>query len=803
MKSLSLKSILPHLLVHVLFLGVLIIFYAPITKGKKLSQNDVVQSGGALQEAAEYTKKGTEEILWSNSSFSGMPVWRGYGANLISYVQKSVLAILPVPVYMSYLAFLGFYILALTLGANFLVALLVSAAFSLTSFNIVSIEAGHINKVLAMATMAPIMAGVILVYDKKYWIGSFVTALFLGLHIYHAHYQISYYLLITLFFYTGYKIYEAVRSKSYKSFMIGSAVLIGVAIVSILPNISSIITNYEYSKSTTRGGSELSAAKKEGGGLDKEYAMSWSNGITEIFTMYIPYFNGGASGEELDQSSAAYKALVANVDRTQAKQFIKRIPLYWGDQPFTSGPVYFGAIVIFLFTLGMFLIKDTSKWIWLAIAVFSFMMSWGKNIEWFSDLLFYHFPLYNKFRSVTMAVAIAQFVFPLLACVALVKIIHPELEREAAQKALVKAFAVCGGFAVLMLLTGTMWFDFTSANDAGNQLPEWLMEAIKEDRISKFRGDAIRSLLFVTAAAALIWAIIKQKIEIQYALIGLTVLVIIDLFVVDKRYLNEDDFVKTKGSIVAKAIPKTTQDEQILEDKDYYRVLNLTKSPFNDATTSFYHKSIGGYSAIKLSRYQDLIENQISKNNIEVMNMLNTRYIIASPRQEGAEPIVQRNPAAYGNAWFVKQTKIVKNADEEMKALDSIAPEKEAFIDIRFAGVAKQYTIDSSSYIKLTEYHPNHLKYESNAASEQFAVFSEVYYQPGWNAYVDGKLTPHVRVDYILRGMELPAGKHEILFKFEPAHYIQSEKIAYTGSILWIALLLGSLVMSVRKEKAD
>ncbi|HSY62281.1 MAG TPA: YfhO family protein, partial [Cytophaga sp.] len=247
-------------------------------------------------------------------------------------------------------------------------------------------------------------------------------------------------------------------------------------------------------------------------------------------------------------------------------------------------------------------------------------------------------------------------------------------------------------------------------------------------------------------------------------------------------------------------IPKTEQDEQILADNGYYRVLNLTKSPFNDATTSFYHKSIGGYSAIKLSRYQDLIENQISKNNIEVMNMLNTRYIIASPRQEGAEPIVQRNPGAYGNAWFVKQTKIVQNADEEMKALDSIVPLTEAFIDVRFAKAGKEYTVDSASYIKLTEYHPNHLKYESNAATEQFAVFSEIYYQPGWNAYVDGKLTPHVRVDYVLRGMELPAGKHEILFKFEPEHYIRSEKISYIGSLLWIALLLGSLGMALKKE---
>jgi hypothetical protein len=800
MKSLNIKALVPHLLVHILFIGILFAFYSPLLKGKKLAQNDVVQSGGALKEAADFSN-GEEEILWSNSSFSGMPVWRGYSANKVKYVHVVALKILPVPVYLSYLAFLGFYILALSLGANYLIALLVSAAFALTSFNIISIEAGHLNKVFAMATMAPIIAGVLLIYDKKYWIGAFVTAFFLALHIYYAHYQISYYLLIVLLFYTVYKIYQTIVDKTLKDFLIGSALLIGIALVSILPNISSIVTNYEYSKSTTRGGSELVKEKTEGTGLDKDYVMSWSNGITEIFTMYIPYYNGGASGEELDQSSATYKALISNVDRAQAKQFIKQIPLYWGDQPFTSGPVYFGAVIVFLFVLGMFLIEDKSKWMWLSIAVFSFMMSWGKNLDWFSDLLFYHVPLYNKFRSVTMAVSIAQLIFPLVGCIALIKLFKEDVaaSTDQLQKKLIKAFALCGGFSALMLVAGTAFYDFSTEADANNQLPEWLMDAIREDRISKFRSDAIRSLFFVTAAAALVWAIINKKFKIEYALIALTVLVVFDLFVVDKRYLNDNDFIKAKGSMLEKTIVKTEQDDQILADKDYYRVFNLTKSPFNDATTSYYHKSIGGYSAIKLSRYQDLIENQLSKNNMQVLNMLNTRYFIVS-REKGGEPLVQRNPDALGNVWFVNETKVVANAAEEMKALDSIQPTNVAFIDKRFVASGQTYEKDSAAKIQLTNYHPNHLTYTSETSKKQFAVFSEIYYQPGWNAYLDGKLTAHYRVDYVLRGMEIPEGKHEIIYKFEPEHYFKTEKIAYLGSILWILILISSLGLSIRNK---
>lgn len=799
MKSLNFKALVPHLLVHVLFIGILFAFYSPILKGKKLAQNDVVQSGGALKESVDFSK-GDEEILWSNSSFSGMPVWRGYSANKVNTIHSIAIRILPTPIYLSYLAFLGFYILALSLGANYLIALLVSSAFALTSFNIISIEAGHVNKVFAMATMAPIIAGVLLIYDKKYWIGSFVTTFFLALHIYYAHYQISYYLLIILLFFTVYKIYQTIVDKTIKDFLLGSALLLGIALVSILPNISSIVTNYEYSKSTTRGGSELVKEKTEGTGLDKDYVMSWSNGITEIFTMYIPYYNGGASGEELDQSSATYKALISNVDRAQAKQFIKQIPLYWGDQPFTSGPVYFGAVIVFLFVLGMFLIEDKSKWMWLSIAIFSFMMSWGKNLDWFSDLLFYHVPLYNKFRSVTMAVSIAQLVIPLVGCIALIKLLKEDVATSAdvLQKKLIKAFAICGGFSILMLVAGTAFYDFSSESDANNQLPEWLMDAIREDRISKFKSDAIRSLFFVTAAAALVWVIIKQKLKTEYAIIALTALVVFDLFVVDKRYLNDNDFIKAKGSMLEKSIVKTEQDEQILADKDYFRVFNLTKSPFNDATTSYYHKSIGGYSAIKLSRYQDLIENQLSKNNMQVLNMLNTRYFIVS-REKGGDPLVQRNPDALGNAWFVNETKVVANAAEEMKALDSIQPTQVAFIDKRFVASGSMYGKDSAAKIQLTNYHPNHLTYTSETSKKQFAVFSEIYYQPGWNAYLDGKLAPHYRVDYVLRGMEVPEGKHEIVFKFEPEHYYRTEKIAYIGSFLWLLILIGTLGLSLKK----
>ncbi|HWZ23477.1 MAG TPA: hypothetical protein VNW06_12530, partial [Cytophagaceae bacterium] len=626
MKNNLLKSIYPHLIAIFAFLAILFIYYYPVLSNKKLVQNDVTQYQGALKESSDYAKSSGEEILWSNSSFSGMPMWRGYNSNLLSYLHKVITNTLPVPVYLGILAFIGFYILMLAFNANVWISFIGSAAFVFSSFNIISIEAGHINKVLGMATMAPVLGGIIMTYRKKYLAGAAITTFFLSLQIFYAHFQITYYLIIIIFFLGIYELVTAIKSKETKSFIISSAILIACAIVAVGPNVSQLWTTQVYSKSTTRGGSELTSKKTDSGGLDYDYAMRWSNGVDEVLTILIPYYYGGSSNESLSTSSNTYQALIDNnVPKAEAKQFIKNIPLYWGNQPFTSGPVYFGSIVFFLFVLGLFLIKDKFKWWILAASIFGLLLSMGSNMEVVTKLLFYNLPLYNKFRSVTMAVSIAQLLFPLLAGVVLVKIASDEISYKDFMKGLVWAAGLTGLFLLIGLFV-SFGSDFISESDAqltANKMPEWVIDAIHADRGSMLRGDIFRSFFFIAIAAGLLWAFITKKIKPIVFYLVLAAAVLLDLTAVDKRYLSSENF-KSSKTLERDVFSMTAYDEIITQDKDYFRVYNVTKNPFNDATTSYYHKSIGGYSAIKLGKYQDLIENQLDKNNMGVLNMLNT-----------------------------------------------------------------------------------------------------------------------------------------------------------------------------------
>ncbi len=783
------------------FLLILFMYYYPVLSSKKLIQNDVIQSQGALKESIDYGKDNKEDILWSNSSFSGMPVWRGYNSNILIKLHKGIVTILPIPIYMGILGFIGFYVLMLAFNANAWICFISSSAFVFSSFNIISIEAGHVNKVLGMSMMAPVIGGVIMAYRKKYIAGAAVTAFFLSLQIFFAHFQITYYLIIIILFLGIYELINALKGKEIKHFIIASSVLVLAALIAVGPNVSNLWTTQTYSKSTTRGGSELTAKKTDSGGLDYDYAMKWSNGVDEVLTILMPYYYGGSSNESLSQNSDIYKALMENnVPKADAKNFIKNIPLYWGDQPFTSGPVYFGAIIFFLFVLGMFLIKDNFKWWVFAISIFGLLISMGNNVDFISKFLFYNLPLYNKFRSVTMAVCIAQLTFPLIAGVVLVKIVKKEITSLDFNKGLLWAGGISAVFLLLGLIT-SMSSDFISVNDEQlKQLPEWAMDAIRSDRAGKLQGDILRGIFFIAMTAGLLWAFVNEKIKpvTFYAIFAFAIL--LDLTSVDKRYLNSDNF-KSAKSLEKDAFAMTAADEMILNDKEYFRVYNVAKNPFNDATTSYYHKSIGGYSAIKLGKYQDLIENQFNKTNMGVLNMLNTKYFIVADQKTG-EPLVQRNPDALGNAWFVQNYQLVANADAEMKSLDSINPVAMLYVDKRFENNLKGYvsSFDSTATIKLTEYHPNRLKYTSTTTTEQLAVFSEIYYQPGWNAYVDGKLAEHFRANYVLRAMRVPAGKHVIDFKFEPSTYFIGEKISMIGSILLVIVLLGTLFIAIRNK---
>jgi hypothetical protein len=795
MKNNLLKSIYPHLLAHGIFILILFVYYSPVLSGKRLIQNDLVQSVGALQEAIETGKNTGEEILWSNSSFGGMPVWRGHSTNILRHVHTFATETIPTPVLLSYLCFLGFYILIAAAGGNVWLAFAGGAAFAFTSFNIVSIEAGHINKVFDMALMAPVIAGILLAFKKRYWIGAFTTTLSLGFLIFYAHYQIIYYLLLTVVVMGLYYLIKNIKEKTLPHFIKASLILIASALLAVGPNISNLWTTQVYAQSTTRGGSELSTKKElSGGGLDKDYAFDWSYGKMETFTLFIPYFHGGGSNEELGTGSASYKALIQNgVPKADARKYVKNIPLYWGDQPFTAGPVYFGAIIVFLFVFGMFFIKSSYKWWILGVSLVTIMLAWGKNFAPLNDFLFYYFPLYNKFRSVTMILSVTQLVVPFLAFLALIELIQKEISYDRFMHSLKWSAGICIGVALAVVLLGGLFTDFSGARDSEYGLPDWFLNAILEDRASKLRMDAFRSLFFVTLAAGILWAYATQRLKPVVFFAALAVLVLVDLTLVDNRYLNDSNFQKFR-SWEQDVFVKTAADEFILRDTTYYRVYNMTKSPFNDATTSYYHKSIGGYSAIKLGRYQEMIDSLIRKNNMAAFNMLNTKYIIVSDQKTG-EVFPQRNPEALGNAWFVDSIEIVANADEEIAAMQNFDPKNLAIVDQRFAEPIKGWTpaYDSTATIQLIEYHPNRLKYSSQTSTEQFVVFSEIYYQPGWNAYIDGQLAPHGRVNYILRGMKVPAGTHTIEFKFEPEHYYKSEKVSFWGSILFV-LFLASMI---------
>jgi len=584
------------------------------------------------------------------------------------------------------------------------------------------------------------------------------------------------------------------------------------AALGILANITNLWATWEYGKYSTRSQSEL-AEKKVSTGLDKDYALEYSYGIAESFTLLIPRFSGGASSEPLDERSATYKALLKNgVPDQQARAIVSSSPLYFGDMRSTSGPPYAGAVMVFLFVLGLLTVRGPVKW-WLAAGtLLSVMLAWGKNFMPLTDLFFEYFPGYNKFRAVSMILVVAEFTIPLLGILALRRMTDGSLDRQDALRHLRTALYITAGFCAVTLIMPGLFSNFSAVVDGeyldyfknSGRLPdaEAIIQGFRDDRRMAVRMDALRSLFFVGASAGLLWAYVTGKFKSVSNLAFLFILlIVVDLWTVDKRYLNKDHFVKK--SQVERPFSPTQADLQIMQDPEPdFRVFNTTVSTFNDATTSYFHKSIGGYHGAKLKRYQELIEYQISRNNQAVLNMLNTKYFIFKP-QGSAEPIAQRNPDACGPAWFVREYRIVANADSELTALSDFDPKRTAFVDRRFAGYMGDEPVryDSTAYIRLTSYAPNHLEYEAVCGADQLAVFSEIYYDKGWNAYLDGKPVEHIRLDYVLRGMKVPAGSHRIDFRFEPRVYHVGEIISMASSTALLLLLAGVVILEVRRKR--
>ncbi len=801
MKELHLKKFVPHLAVVLIFLVVIIAYFSPLLEGKRLRQSDITHWKGMSKEITDYRAKTGEEALWTNSMFGGMPAYQisvEYKGNLIRYIDDIFKFGLPHPANLVFIYFIGFFILLMVMKVDPWLALAGALAFTFSSYFFIILEAGHNSKAHAIGYMAPVLAGILLTYRGKYLAGALLTALFLALELRANHLQITYYLALMVVLLGIFELITAIRTKQIPAFAKSTGLLFVAALLALSANITSIWSTWEYGKETIRGKSELTTnAEIRTSGLDKDYATQWSYGVDETFSLLIPNAKGGASG-----SLGNNKTAMEKVDNMYA-QSVAGQNQYWGNQPFTSGPVYAGAIMIFLFLLGMFILKGNLKWWVLSVTILSILLSWGKNFMPLTDFFLHYVPGYNKFRAVSMILVIADLAIPFLGILALKEIVEkPEILRSK-QKYFYTAFGLTGGLALIFYLMPQVFFNFLSTMEVGAvaeqrqsletaQLSQFdaLISNMELARVAIFKADAIRSFLFIAIAAALLWLYSRAKLNKWMIVAGMVVLVAADMIPVAHRYLNNDNFVKK--SIVNNPYQPTSADLIIMKDVDpNFRVFNMSVSTFQDASTSYFHKSLGGYHGAKLRRYQELIDHHISKRNPQVLNMLNTKYIIGMG--ENRVPEVQINMAALGNAWFVNNLKMVNNADEEIDALTAFFPENTAVVDKRFAKDLEGFAFraDSTARIELTEYQPNKLKYAFESTVDQLTVFSEIYYDKGWNAYVDGKKVSHFRADYVLRAMVVPAGKHEIEFRFEPKVFAIGEKVSFASSLLLILLLVG------------
>lgn len=790
-----------------IFLAINFIYFSPLLEGKTIQQDDVESIKDGFSEIRDYKKETGRYALWSNAMFSGMPtylMWLGYPANVAGHILDAYNLVLPNPVSTVFLYLLGFFILMRSMGMNVWLSLLGSIAFAFSSYNFIIISAGHTNKAIVIGLFAPTIAGVLMAYRGKILNGMVLTALALALQIRANHYQMSYYLALGILIYVIVELIYSLREQKIQQYIKASLAMIAAVIIAVGINLTPLLLIEEYSHYTIRGKSELTLSKDiNKDGLSKDYAFEYSYGINESLSFLIPNVLGGSSAGSLSKESETYKFL-QKVGAPNPAQAVKQLPLYWGEQAFTAGPVYFGAVVMFLFVFGLFLVRGRYKWWILSTVVLTVMLSWGKHFESLSFLFFDYFPMYNKFRAVSSILTVTSLLIPILGVLALKEYIEGTVSKENSFKALRNSLIITAGLCFVLAVVPSFVGDFvneTKDQQVFGQSYQQLIEPISADRASMLRSDAFRSFFFIVLAAVALFAFRMNKLKANAMVIALAALVLIDMWSVDKRYLNNDKFVKKNKKAEAIAVPDAI-DQQILQDKDlYYRVYNVSVNPFTDASTSKFHKSIGGYHAAKMKRYQELIEYHLSKGNMNTLNMLNTKYFIVADQQTGQRG-VQMNPGACGNAWFVSEIKYVANADSEMTALTNFNPLQTAIVDERFKAnlAALNLQSDSSAFIKLTRYSPDTLAYEYNSSKDGFVVFSDIYYDKGWNAYVDGEKLEHVRVNYVLRGMKVPAGKHNIEFRFEPAKYYLGEKVSLASSVILVLLILGTGIIAWRKK---
>ena len=842
------QHILPHLGALGLFIVITLAYMSPVMQGETLQQQDIKQWRGMTKQARDFNENNDDRTFWTTSMFGGMPTYQmlggfKYNTFIVGKVQWVFNKAFPGDSGKLFLLMSSFYFMLLVFGISPLLAIIGGLAYAFCANTLISLEAGHGTKVFAMGFAPLVVVPTMLVMRQgRLALGGGLMAFFLALEVKANHPQITYYLGLFLGLYMLVELISAIREQRLLTYAKGTGILVLAAVLAFGANAPKLGMTLEYSEASTRGSSPLDSLKKgEADGLSKDYVLSWSYGIKETANLLIPNFTGGSSSNILirDKDSETRQAFAQIRDQQKRRRLARTTSAYWGQQPMTSGPVYLGAVTIYLFVLSLFLLRGPLKWWIVATVILSIMLAWGKNFMPLSSLFYNYFPLYSKFRTVTMILFLVQLSVPLLGLLGLRQYLNGQVDGNRLLQGVKYAFYITGGFCLLFAVLSGVLLDFTKGGQTSQALSQQapgLLDAIQTDRKALLQSDAWRSFIFIGLTAGLLFILAKNWLRSTYAIIGVGVLLLVDLWMVNKRYVNEESFQEQTEK---QAITKSRADQQILQDQaPQYRVLRL-QNPFNDATTSYYHRSVGGYHGAKMGRYQELIDyhlqdevrqaqQSLSRDNIQrsmgggpvqralspqiasqfpILNMLNTKYFIA-PGRNNQEFAIQ-NPERYGNAWFVENLQPVPDADQLILKLGEINPEQTALYNTTdYPAYLSDFQLnyDPSARIELTKYEQNELKYQTKASSPQFAVFSEIYYndEKGWKAYIDGERVEHMRVNYVLRGMKIPEGEHTIHFKFEPTRLYNYERVALASSLVILFGFLGGVGYEIyRREPSD
>ena len=807
----NIKKIIPFAIAILVFAVASITYFHPVLKGQKIKQSDITQFQGMSKEIQDFRADNNAEPYWTGSAFSGMPAYQlsAYYPNDFVRIIDKYIRFLPRPADYTFLYFFSFFVLLLALKVDWKLALLGGLSFGFSTYLIIIFGAGHNAKAHAIGYMPLVLAGILWVFQKRYLLGFVVTGLAMALEIYTNHPQMTYYLGFCLLILGIVELVHAIKEKQLPTFAKQTVVILLAVLLGIAANAPRLMAMKEYADYSTRGTSELTitpdgSPKVASTGLDYGYITEYSYAKLETFNLFIPRFMGGGTFEKLDESSAFYQLIAEKAGKKVADGYSEQVLTYWGDQTIVEAPAYIGAVLFFLFFLGIFLVKGRVKQWLVAATVFSILMSWGRNFEGLTRFFIDYVPLYNKFRAVSSIQVIAELCVPILSFLALKAFFLKENTSVEKQEALKKAVYVFGGVLLVGFISAHVFATFEGLRDQQqySALPG-LIDALIADRKAMLFSDTLRSLLLTGLAAGTLWFLLKNKLKQTAVILVFALLILFDLISVDKSYVNEADFTPARN--IENPFIKTNADKLILQDTSHYRVGNFTVDPMNDARTSYFHNSIGGYHAAKMGRYQELFEYQIAQRNMEVLDMLNTKYLLF-PDDKG-ETQVQLNDASNGNAWFVENLRFVASENEEMQALDSLDSKNTAVLnDTEFETQFKlketlKYERDSIATIQLTNYDVTKLVYQTDATKEQFAVFSEIYYKDGWNAYIDGVLTPHFRVNYVLRGMEIPAGVHQVVFQFVPSVIKKGKLISLIAYGLLLLLPVGWFFYKKKRVK--